>query len=460
MRQLLVSILITVLSLSGTYACVTDGNFLVDCRRSKWVFTEAVDHSRRALEVRLPAREPPGDELQRNLKPLFRSFIQNRFIDVFLGKAVKFVNVSRDFKVRVSPSEPLEGQVYQELLNAVRKYGIKEMLPREPNDIERISGHIYGHLMAKVLNELEVFPPGDLMTRLRFAGFRSTGGMIHTFVHHHIMELARGQQNVSGWKLVTMIAQNITPIFLRALEDSMSETPTLPHEAVPEFAHGALHGLSLILQASGIDQTAPIKLYNACSLFDEKLLHHYCIWAVYHTYAHPNPEHFYDWNTPGFASAVTNCANLPYAPALCYIQRAFWQAEFTPTPVRKQLQICTLITNPDHRLGCLMSLAHGENGLNPELVTVCESLPSSSEQFACVAGAASTAVLPKPPIPCQLFRTWEHISWCEFARSICETRLVADCIYILYHMALPDGTRGKETDFSWLPVFPLTDWKE
>jgi len=174
------------------------------------------------------------------------------------------------------------------------------------------------------------------------------------------------------------------------------------------------------------------------------------VWREHTIPTHGNPELFYDWDVPGFATAVENCAHHSYAPVLCYLQRAYMQIFHAPSSVFDRLQVCTSIQSDEHKLSCLLSLASGTEGPDMALVSACESL-EPTKQFACVAGVGG-ASLEKITVPCEWFQYAAHVT-CEFARNICRTRLRFDCFYILEKLALAESGKKTMEDFSWLPQY-------
>ena len=325
----------------------------------------------------------------------------------------------------------------------------------EPNEAEEVASHIYGHILGFALHETGIFQ--SLQERVFFAGYRGGAGVFHALIQSYFIAYVR-ESPLDGWEKARKMAKHASEFAHDVIIPELwKQEPVLPLATITSYMHAVTHALGIVLEGSGITQKTPAAQYNGCALFeDDQLLYHYCVVTVYHTYAHGNPMHMYDWDIPGFEIAPSNCAGLSYSPGVCFQQRAFMVGLTHSTTPEEMLTICLKINSTEEKLGCLLGMGWVHPTLpKPQkirMVQACFERLQGLETEACVrgiGGASSNVLLITFNSPCPLFPDGYYRQVCEQSRALCIDYIAYDCVYLLQEMVVRNVSLV-DLDPSWL----------
>jgi len=168
------------------------------------------------------------------------------------------------------------------------------------------------------------------------------------------------------------------------------------------------------------------KQYSLCYLFPSEYSRHLCIFQVYHSFSHWNPNHFFVQDLPGMEFSHKLCQNLSHSYFGCYQlrmrnQHLYPKRDYTPEEWSKS---CMGLADKAQKLGCLMALGqypvleyrwpNAERSL-AGILHRCEAFKVAEEQVACVFGVIANWISKGDPTSVRVIR---QVSPCSFLKSV------------------------------------------
>jgi len=319
--------------------------------------------------------------------------------------------------------------------------------------------HNFGHALGSSLFEADT--ELSLPELLHVGGYWCTGSLAHSFSAAKVVQMRNAASRHSLDQVLPAMISDLEAVLSFLTVDFRSKSPVLPRNILHSYMHGVIHGLTKILDAEGMDMSSPANQYEARLMLTSELSRHYCIFAVFHTFSHLNPNHFYYNDPPGMEHSHVICQTANYSYAGCYSLRLRNQAAIMLRMVQPAVWVesCYKLTRRA-RSGCIMALSalwgHRDSNLLWPFVQICERL-TGEDQDACLHGLAARWLgLGDPsggitgPAPCTEFRNPEILAKCSRIFSGPAVHWY-DSIF-LHELAVARGLEVLDTPPQWLPI--------
>lgn len=386
--------------------------------------------------------ELAGAFITRTLTPLMtKAWKQYDESHLRVTLRTKFVGLE-NMTVMLDPPLNHENLASLRVREGLEKFGLSAMAPiHKPNLAEVAGGHIYGHFLGLALHLSGKVP--DLKERIAYSAQHDQYGMLHSLLSTHVSSIGGGLLLPERTRL---IEKSLKEVFYALCADFKRAIPIFRVDALENFAHGVAHGLTLVYQGHGVEQRTPGQQEKTCLAFEDELLRHNCMFGVYHTFSHTNPEHFFDWDEGGLHFTPRICSDATYSLAMCFWERFNSQANLVGIKIgiQEHQTLCANIAKNDHRLACVLTMVmrnRKDASRNP-----CEGLADKDEMKSCWFGVIADKPFPSlcPWMPADV--------GCAEAVQACTGLSKINCVFVLFNALVSDKPPlDAAAQFPWLP---------